>query len=152
MAAADYRLLTEATGQRIAAALENIALLNIDATPTQGSTNAVQSGGVYNAIQQSTADMTVKTSNSWGTTVSWTQNNGLSMIMIGNYHLVIVWGASTSDVNVLVINPNGSYSKSGKNNEVKFGGVSTDETFTITRSNNSMTLTCATNQTVKVLT
>lgn len=121
-------------------------------TQVQTNLGVPSTSAMTTAIQQSTANMTVKTSNSWGTTVSWTQNNGLSMIMIGNYHLVIVWGASTSDVNVLVINPNGSYSKSGKNNEVKFGGVSTDETFTITRSNNSMTLTCATNQTVKVLT
>lgn len=78
MAAADYRLLTEATGQRIAAALENIALLNIDATPTQGSTNAVQSGGVYNAIQQSTADinnngLTMRTNVTKGTNPSSTQ-------------------------------------------------------------------------------
>lgn len=55
MAQADYRLMTEATGQRIAAALEALALLDIDAIPTSGSTKAVQSGGVYDAIQQSTA-------------------------------------------------------------------------------------------------
>jgi hypothetical protein len=29
----------------------------LDATPTEGSTKAVQSGGVFNAIAQSTADM-----------------------------------------------------------------------------------------------
>lgn len=47
------------TAQNFANAVKSLASLigigDMDATPTQGSTKAVQSGGVYTAIQQSTA-------------------------------------------------------------------------------------------------
>lgn len=47
------------TAQQLAAAVKGLANLigtsDLDSVPTQGSTNAVKSGGVYNAIAQSTA-------------------------------------------------------------------------------------------------
>lgn len=54
------------TAQNLAASIKTIASLiassDLDATPTSGSTKAVQSGGVYNAIQQSTANFQPPTS------------------------------------------------------------------------------------------
>lgn len=47
------------TAQQLAAAVKGLANLigasDLDSVPTQGSNNAVKSGGVYTAIQQSTA-------------------------------------------------------------------------------------------------
>lgn len=47
------------TAQQLAAAVKGLANLigasDLDSVPTQGSNNAVKSGGVYNAIAQSTA-------------------------------------------------------------------------------------------------
>lgn len=51
------------TAQNFANAVKSLASLigtgDLDATPTQGSTRAVQSGGVYTAISQSTANLVV---------------------------------------------------------------------------------------------
>lgn len=53
------------TAQNLAASIKTIASLiassDLDTTPTSGSTKAVQSGGVYDAIQQSTATAVAKT-------------------------------------------------------------------------------------------
>lgn len=51
------------TAENLAASIKTIASLiastELDASPTEGSTNAVQSGGVYDAIQQSTANLKI---------------------------------------------------------------------------------------------
>lgn len=52
------------TAQQLAAAVKGLANLigasDLDSVPTQGSNNAVKSGGVYTAIQQSTATVDEK--------------------------------------------------------------------------------------------
>lgn len=82
MAAADYRLMTEATGQRIATALENLAgfgsyLTTADVVNnlTSGSTNPVSSGGVYSSLVAITSKtITLEsgfTLSSWGTLTAY---------------------------------------------------------------------------------
>lgn len=55
MAAADYRLLTEATGQRIAAALEALSGTGAAAAAARTNLDVYSKGETDNAIAQSTA-------------------------------------------------------------------------------------------------
>lgn len=78
MAAADYRLLTEATGQRIAAALEALSGTGAAAAAARANLDVYSKGETDTAIAQSTADLVTP---AW---ISVNPNYGLSYCQIGN--------------------------------------------------------------------
>lgn len=80
------------TAENLAASIKTIASLiastELDASPTEGSTNAVQSGGVYDAIQQSTANMFDITT----TSLSFDEN-GVSRVPLRSGYWLVSAGA-----------------------------------------------------------
>ena len=129
--------------------------LNLEKPATSENFNLSKINSNWDKIDAGYGNISTKanrTATGWGSTLTWTANGALTVLMISNLYLVIVWNSSTSDVNVMVLNPNGIYSKNGSNNIVKFGGVSTDENYKIERSGSQLTLTCPGSQTIKILT
>ena len=106
-----------------------------------------------NAVEDDLSTKPTRTSTGWGTELSWTFNNALSILAINRAILALVWTAgSGQDISVLVISANGNYNKIGSNGVLEFGVNSTDTTYTLTRSGSTVTFTAPNNTSIKVLT
>lgn len=104
------------------------------------------------ALNRKIAPMTNAYRINWGTSLSWTFLTSLSLLVINATMMVLVWTASSSDLAILVISSSGTYRKQGVNGVVNFGTTSTDETYTLTRSGTTVTLTTPSNISAKVFT
>lgn len=105
-----------------------------------------------NALNSKIAPMTNAYRVNWGTSLTWTFLTSLSFLIINATMMIVVWTASTSDLAILVTSSSGTYRKQGVNGVVNFGTTSTDESYTLTRSGTTVTLTTSSSISAKVFT
>jgi len=126
---------------------------NIAANAALSTSNLTAvSGGGLNALNSAINTKPTRESNGWTTTLSWTAEKAVSLLMINYTLLVLVWTPSTSGLSVFVVSEYGNYRKSEPDsNTILFGTHSTDTNYKIERSGTKLTLTTPDNVSAKVI-
>lgn len=120
---------------------------------TGNQTSVIPYGdNAYTEQQQNISSKAARYSMSWGTSLTWTVQQAISLVLINAAVFVLVWTPSTSDISILVTSEQGTYKKTGENGQVTFGATSSGTNYNIVRSDSTLTFTASANMSVKVFT
>ena len=94
----------------------------------------------------------IRTWTGWNTTIESDITGATALVSINSNLLAVLWIPSTSDISVLVMSEDAVFRKAGTNGSVTFGTTSAGTNYTITRNGNHITITSASEATIKVYT